>query len=142
MYTDIPKSKVYALADAQGRVTRIEGGYTMGSIEDITAWVQVDEGYGDRFNLCQSNYMDKPIMDGRGVHRYKLVDGKIEERTQAEMDADYVPPNETESNATLAPDYEAALIELAGMLDETLTRIDEQDAALIELASIIADGGN
>ncbi len=35
MYTDIPKSKVYALVDAQGHVVRIEGGYTMGSIEDM-----------------------------------------------------------------------------------------------------------
>ena len=30
-------------------------------------------------------------MDERGIYRYKLVEGKPEERTQEEMDADYTP---------------------------------------------------
>lgn len=51
----------------------------------------IDEGYGDRYNLCQSNYLDKPLKDNLGIYRYKLTDGKAVERTQEEMDADYVP---------------------------------------------------
>ncbi len=111
MYTDIPKSKVYALADAQGRVVRIEGGYTMGSIEDIAAWVQVDEGYGDRFNLCQSNYTDKPLRDSRGVCRYKLEGGAVVERTAAEMDNDAALLDE---HAQAEPSAEELLLEMAG----------------------------
>ena len=87
----IEKSKVYVLPDSEGRITRIDGGYTLSNITDFTDWVLINEGYGDRYNLCQGNYFDKPLYDMRGVYRYKLVDGKPVERTQEEMDADYTP---------------------------------------------------
>ena len=83
------KSKVYVLPDAEGRITRIDGGYTLSNIKDFADWVLIDEGYGDRYNLCQGNYLDKPLYDDRGVCRYKLVDGKPVESKQEEMDADY-----------------------------------------------------
>ena len=86
------KSKVYVLPDAYGRITCIDGGYTLSNIKDFTDWVLIDEGYGDRYSLCQGNYFPKPIMDERGICRYKLVDGKPVEHTQKEMDADYVEP--------------------------------------------------
>ena len=86
------KSKVYALPDASSRILRIDGGYTIANIKDIASWVLIDEGYGDRYNLCQGNYLPKPIMDGRGIYRYKLVNGKPVERTQTEMDMDYIDP--------------------------------------------------
>ena len=89
---DMKKSKVYVLPDASGRITRIDGGITVRNIRDFTGWVLIDEGTGDRYNLCQGNYLSKPLMDERGICRYKLVDGKPVERTQEEMDADYVPP--------------------------------------------------
>ena len=81
-------SKVYAKVDAQGRVTAIDGGYTACNIGDMTGWVQVDEGEGDRYNLCQGNYLPLPLMTDEGVHRYKLQGGAVVERTQAELDAD------------------------------------------------------
>ena len=93
------KSKVYALTDTVGRVIRIDGGYTINNIQDIEEWIFVDEGVGDRFDLCQNNYLPKPLTDERGVYRYKLASGGIVERTAAEMDADYqaetenLPPN-------------------------------------------------
>ena len=82
------KSKVYALLDERNRVTRIEGGLTASNIDDISAWTYIDEGEGDRYSLCQSNYLLKPLTDERGIYRYKYY-GEIIERTQAEMDADY-----------------------------------------------------
>lgn len=88
----IGKSKVYVLPDAEGRIIRIDGGYTISNIKDIENWVLIDEGYGDRYNLCQSNYLDKPLKDNLGIYRYKLTDGKAVERTPEEIDADYVPP--------------------------------------------------
>lgn len=86
------KSKVYVFPDSTGRILRIDGGYTLSNIKDIENWVLIDEGTGDRYNLCQGNYLPGPLMDERGVYRYKLADGKAVERTQEEMDADYVPP--------------------------------------------------
>lgn len=85
----IDKSKVYVLPDAEGRITRIDGGFTLSNIKDFTGWVQIDEGYGDRYNLCQGNYFDKPLYDMRGICRFKLADGEVQERTAEEMDADY-----------------------------------------------------
>lgn len=70
------KSKVYVLLDSEGRITRCEGGYTTANIQNVEEWVKIDEGTGDRYNLCQSNYFPQPIMTMGGAYRYKLVDGK------------------------------------------------------------------
>ena len=80
------KSKVYVLSDENGRITRIEGGYT--TPEDLTGWVQIDEGTGDRYNLCQTHYFPDSIYTQDGVPRYKLRDGKAVERTEEEIAAD------------------------------------------------------
>lgn len=84
------KSRVYALIDEQNRIMRIEGGYTMQNIADISEWTYIGEGTGDRYNLCQQHYLDKPLMEETGAYRYKYVNGEIVERTQEEMAADYV----------------------------------------------------
>ena len=60
-------------------------------IQDITGWAEIGRGYGDKYHHAQGNYFLQPIMDERGIYRYKLVDGKPVERTQEEMDADYTP---------------------------------------------------
>ena len=112
------KSKVYVLPDASGRITRINGGYTMP--EDLTGWVLIDEGYGDRYNLCQGNYFDKPIMDDRGIYHYKLVDGKPVERTQKEMDADYIEP---EAVPTQLDRIEAQALYTALMTDTLIEEV-------------------
>ena len=80
------KSKVYVLTDENGRITRIEGGYT--TPEDLTGWVQIDEGTGDKYNLCQSNYSPGSLYTADGIPRYKLADGKPVERTAEEIAAD------------------------------------------------------
>ena len=83
------KSKVYVMVDEGGRVTRCEGGLTTPA--DLTGWIQIDEGTGDRYNLCQSNYFDGGLYTDDGIPRYKLADGAPLERTQEEIDADRLP---------------------------------------------------
>lgn len=73
-------SKVYVLTDDQSRITRCEGGYTTPA--DLTGWVQIDEGTGDRYNLCQSHYFDG------GLPRYALADGAPVLRSDEEIEAD------------------------------------------------------
>ena len=58
-------SKVYARVDENGYITRIEGGYT--TPIDLTGWVLLDEGEGDRYNLCQSNYFPGPLTTDSGA---------------------------------------------------------------------------
>lgn len=80
-----PKSRVYVLLDSESRVLRLEGEYSLPN--DLTNWIKIDEGFGDKYALAQSHYLDKPLYDG-AVLRYKLVDGKVVERTAEEIEAD------------------------------------------------------
>lgn len=84
---EMEKSKVYVLPDSSGYITRIDGGYTESNITDPENWVLIDEGNGDRYNLCQGNYFPQPIITDGGAYRYKLVDGKPAECTAEEIAA-------------------------------------------------------
>ena len=77
--------KVLAKTDDVGRVTAINSD----AFVNGDGWTQIDEGEGDRYRHAQNNYLLKPLTDERGVYRYKLVDGLVAQRTQAEMDAEF-----------------------------------------------------
>ena len=80
---------VYVKTDDANRITAVN---SSAFLTDTDGWTEIDSGYGDKYHHAQGNYFMKPIMDYRGICRYKLEDGKPVERTQEEMDADYVPP--------------------------------------------------
>lgn len=84
---EMQKSKVYVLPNSDGYITRIDGGYTIGNITDPENWVLIDEGFGDRYNLCQGNYFPESIYTDGGAYRYKLVDGVPTECTAGEIAA-------------------------------------------------------
>ena len=94
--------KVLVQTDDAGRVTAINSdAFVSGD-----GWTQIDEGEGDRYRHAQNNYLTHTLADERGVYRYKLVDGLVVQRTQAEMDADYAArpapePTEDEKERTL-----------------------------------------
>lgn len=82
---DTESCKVLVQIDDAGRVTAINSdAFVSGD-----SWTAIDEGEGDRYRHAQNNYLLKPLTDERGVYRYKLVDGLVSQRTQAELDADY-----------------------------------------------------
>lgn len=82
---DTESCKVLVRIDDAGRVTAINSdAFVSGD-----GWTAIDEGEGDRYRHAQNNYLLKPLTDERGVYRYKLVDGLVAQRTQAEMDADF-----------------------------------------------------
>lgn len=82
---DTESCKVLVQTDEAGRVTAINSdAFVSGD-----GWTAIDEGDGDRYRHAQNNYLLKPLTDERGVYRYKLVDGLVAQRTQAEMDADF-----------------------------------------------------
>lgn len=80
---------VYVKVDDQNRITAVN---SSAFVPDPSGWVEIDSGFGDKYHHAQGNYFDRPIMDERGIWRYKLADGKPVERTQEEMDADWVEP--------------------------------------------------
>lgn len=134
---DTNTSKVYVLPDADGRITRIDGGITVGNIRDFTGWMLIDEGTGDRYNLCQGNYLSGPLTDERGVYRYKLVDGKPVERTQEEMDADYVPPEVKPTDAERISQLESEKKLLTAQLQALSDRNDFMEDCIAEMATIV-----
>lgn len=81
-------SKVYIQTDSKNRITRCEGGYTIGNIQNIEEWVYIDEGDGDRYNLCQSHYFEGGLYTEDGIHRWAYENGKTRRRTNAEIEAD------------------------------------------------------
>ena len=86
MKFETQKSKVYIQTDEQNCITRCEGGYTTPA--DLTGWTYIDEGTGDRFNLCQGHYFAGGLYTMDGVPRYKLADGKPVMRSEEEIAVD------------------------------------------------------
>ena len=80
------KSKVYIQIDNQGRILRCDGGYTTPS--DLTGWIEIDEGTGDKYNLCQSHYFGGGLYTVDGIPRYKWDGSAAVMRKDEEMEAD------------------------------------------------------
>lgn len=100
--------KVFVRVDSEGRVVEIN---SSAFVQNTDGWVEIDIGLGDRYHHAQNQYLPRPLMDDRGIFQYKLCDGKIVERTQEEMDADYavrpVPePTNEELLLEMAADHE------------------------------------
>lgn len=83
---EYPKSRVFILIDDNNRITRIEGEYTLP--QDLTDWIQIDDGYGDKYNLAQTYYLEKGLTTDDDIYQFKYEDGQIVERTTEEIEAD------------------------------------------------------
>ena len=110
------KSKVYIRIDNKNRIIACDGGYSIGNIKNYDEWILVDEGLGDKYNLCQSNYFDKPLYEEHGIPIYKYENGCVMERTQTEIDADIA--------ALLVPDPQPTVAELQAKVAELETAIE------------------
>lgn len=106
-----PPYIVYVRTDSNGCITSIN---SSAFLRETDGWTEVDSGFGDKYHHAQGNYFPLPIIDERGIYRYKLMDGKPVERTQEEMDADYVEP------------------ELTPSTDERVAQLEAQNEVLIE----------
>lgn len=118
------KSKVYIKTDTEGSILRCEGGYTTPA--DLTGWIEIDEGTGDRYNLCQSHYFDGGLYTMDGIPRYRWDGSKAILRTEEEMEADRAalpkpePPAPTDDTlearvAALEADAEQAALDRAAL---------------------------
>lgn len=114
---------IYVRADDRSRVIAVN---SEGLLTSLDGWVRVGE-YESDVPYAQGGAFGGPIMTDDGAYRYKLADGRVVERSPEEMAADELPPQTTVSETDLA------LIELAGI-------VAEQQAALIELAQMMAGG--
>lgn len=46
-------------------------------LKDTTGWVEIDEGFGDKFAHAQSQYFDKPLINEDGGYNYQLISDRI-----------------------------------------------------------------
>lgn len=81
--------KVFVKIDEIGRIVAINSDAFLSNLE---GWQEIDSGSGDKFYHAQNNYFSKPLFNDNGLFNYKLVDGKPVERTEEELQAEYVPP--------------------------------------------------
>ena len=94
------QSKVYIQTDTDGRILRCEGGYT--TPDDLTGWLVIDEGTGDRYNLCQSHYFEGGLYTMDGIPRYRWDGTQAALRTEDELEVDRqiaMQPTEAEVRA-------------------------------------------
>ncbi len=103
--------KVYIRTDVSGRIVAINSSAFI-SLPDLPGWAEIDSGLGDKYHHAQGNYLPGPLMDERGIYRYKLVGGKVVERTKDEIDADYTPPSETIPIETRLEAIESAIAKI------------------------------
>ena len=128
-----PKSRVYVLLDAESRILRLEGEYSLPA--DLTGWTKIDEGNGDKYALAQSHYLNKPLYDG-AVLRYKLVNGKVVERTAEEIEAD-----KAKLPKPVIPKTNAELESENAKLKQQVSALAEQQSfyedCIAEMASVV-----
>ena len=118
MEFEMPKSRVYIQTDSDGRILRCDGGYTTPA--DLMGWTEIDEGIGDRYNLCQSHYFAGGLYTMDGIPRYRWDGTQAVERTNEELEKDRAPSIEivrSDKLAELSASCNAAIT--AGMDVET-----------------------
>lgn len=79
------KIKVYIKIDNNSNITAVNSGIF---ISDLTSWIEIDEGNGDKYAHAQGNYFEKPLTDDNGIYRYKYLDGAVYEKNEEEIEAE------------------------------------------------------
>ena len=49
-------------------------------IKDLTGWVYIDSGFGDKYAHAQSQYLEKGLINEDGHYNYKYINGGIIEQ--------------------------------------------------------------
>lgn len=73
---------VYVKPNESGYITAVN---SSAFLADVTGWVEIDRGYGDKYHHAQGNYFPESIITMGGAYSYKLVDGKVVKCTPEEI---------------------------------------------------------
>lgn len=83
--------KVYIIADDNNNIIDINSSIF---IKDLTGWIEIDSGTGDKYAHAQGHYLNKPLINENGVYNYKYINGVIVEKTSEEIAAETPEPVE------------------------------------------------
>lgn len=98
---------VYVKPNSGGYITAVN---SSAFLTNLTDWVEIDSGYGDKYHHAQGNYFPEPIITDGGVYRYKLVDGVLAECTDEEITAqeEALKPTPAPSETSVWDELDAA----------------------------------
>ena len=102
-FIDMP-TKVYIKVNLNNEIIEVD---SSAFIEDITGWIEIDSGKGDKYRLAQHNYFDKPIMNEDLSYNY--VDGII--KNNKEVLFRYNPRTKEISELTIDKDLAQQIVE-------------------------------
>lgn len=88
------KYSVYVKTSEEGYITAI---HSDAFLSNLTGWLKIDEGYGDKFHHAQGNYFLRSIVNNDGCYCYKLIGGIVQEVSEEEL---------AEQRAKLQPDIQ------------------------------------
>ena len=90
-------------------------------LDDITGYIEIDQGAGDRYAHAQNNYFDKPLIDQQGRTNFIYENGEVRELAEEEKALLFpvqplpktIDEEQDEMLAELA--YQVSLVELGGI---------------------------
>lgn len=105
--------KVYIKVDEENRLIDINSDVFL---TDTTEWIEIDEGWGDKYHHAQNNYLNESFITDEGPYRYKFVNGVIQPRTDEEIAADI--PTPVEPNPDTEKEVAALKTEVANLNEQ------------------------
>ena len=75
---------VYVKTNTNGYITAVN---SSAFLTDITDWIEIDSGYGDKYHHAQGNYFDESIYTIGGAYRYRMVGKKVVECSAEDIEA-------------------------------------------------------
>ena len=116
---------VYVKPNSRGYITAVN---SSAFLTNLTGWVKIDDGYGDKYHHAQGNYFTESIYTMGGAYRYKLVDGVAVECNAGEIaeqeDANR-PTSDPTTLETRVETLEADSTEMREALDMILSGVTE-----------------
>lgn len=66
--------KVYVRVNENEEITEVASSIF---IKDLTGWIEIDSGFGDKFAHAQTQYFEKPLINDYGSYNYRYINGEI-----------------------------------------------------------------
>ena len=99
--------KVYIKINDNNEIIQIESSIFL---DDVSGFIEIDKGLGDKYAHAQSQYLEKGLADEHGRYNYKLVDGEVVEIPEKEKPTIEITPQITTDERLNA--LEAAMLEM------------------------------
>ena len=131
-------SEVYIKIDEHNNIVRVEGGASQSLVGED--WIKVDEGVGDRYYLCQNNYLEKSIfVPPYGIYRYAYINGEIVEKDITEEIAMVEARREAEAEISRLKAYLSDTDYVVTKMSEALALGEDTTSLVNEYREVISE---